>query len=241
MREISVRQMKEDDAPACVEIHLRAFKGFFLTFLGERFLRELYASIACDPGGIAFVAETRGQILGFVAGAGQPSGLYRRLLQRRWWNFGRASLGAVVKRPSILPRLLRALSMPGQKTAVSSCGTLMSIAVDPQSQGEQIGRRLVRAFLAESARRGLEHVNLTTDRLSNDGANAFYLRMGFHLYRHFTTPEGREMNEYIFSLSPNTLLPAPDRVKEERSKPGGDRIQENICDQEVPAGDENLV
>lgn len=202
MAKITLRKMGVFDAPQCVAIHMRAFKGFFLTFLGERFLHELYASIACDPTGIGFVAEEDGQIVGFVSGTDQPAGLYRRLLQKRWWNFGWASFGALVKRPVILPRLLRAFSMPSQHMQVGRCGTLMSIAVDPQMQGKKVGQMLVRAFLDESARRGLEHVNLTTDRVNNDCANRFYQRLGFMFLRHYVTPEGRQMNEYVYALCP---------------------------------------
>lgn len=202
MAEITVRQITCDDAPQCVDIHMRAFQGFFLTFLGERFLHELYAAIACDPTGIGFVAEEGGQMLGFVVGTDQPSGLYRRLLQQRWWRFGWASVGALLRRPAILPRLLRAFTMPNQSPKVAGCGTLMSIAVDPLHQGKKIGQRLVKAFLEEAARRGLQHVNLTTDQVNNDCANHFYRRMGFSLLREYVTPEGRRMNEYVYALQP---------------------------------------
>lgn len=203
MTNIIIRPMDCTDAPACVEIHMRAFQGFFLTFLGERFLHELYASIACDPTGIGFVAEEHGRIAGFVTGTDQPSGLYKRLLQKHWWNFGWASVGALAKRPAILPRLLRAFTLPNQKMEVCNCGTLMSIAVAPQAQGKKIGHRLVQAFLDESAYRGLEHVNLTTDRNGNESANYFYQRLGFKLLRHYVTPEGRQMNEYVYTLCPS--------------------------------------
>jgi GNAT superfamily N-acetyltransferase len=193
------------DIPACIRIHMRAFQGFFLTFLGDQFLQELYASIARDLSGIGYVAETPEAILGFVIGTDQPSGLYQRLLRKRWWSFGWASVGALIRRPSILPRLLRAFTMPDQKMELRNCGTLMSIAVLPEAQGKKIGHLLVKAFLDEATRRSLEHVNLTTDRLNNDFANQFYTRLGFRLLRDYVTPEGRQMNEYVIDLIPNQV------------------------------------
>ncbi len=201
MTDISLRQISSADVPECVCIHMQAFRGFFLTFLGEQFLRELYTAIVYDPSGIGFAAGTTEGLLGFVVGTDQPPGLYRRLLRRRWWNFGLASLGALFKHPAILPRLLRAFTMPAQKMEVRNCGTLMSIAVLPEAQGRKIGQMLVTAFLREAARRGLEYVNLTTDRLNNEPVNRFYTRMGFKLLRDYVTPEGRLMNEYIIELA----------------------------------------
>jgi len=81
----------------------------------------------------------------------------------------------------------------------------MSIAVLPERQGQGIGQALVRAFLSEAARRGLNKVNLTTDRVANDAANVFYQRLGFVCRRHFVTPEGRQMNEYVIDLAPNCI------------------------------------
>lgn len=188
------------DVPQVVETHLASFSGFFLTFLGPAFLTELYSGILADPSGIAFVAQDNGQIVGFVAGAGQPAGFYARLLRKRWWRFGLASLKPVLRDPRIVPRLLRALTMPGQSRAAVGEATLMSIAVLPERQGQGIGQALVRAFLREAAQRGLNKVNLTTDRVANDAANIFYQRLGFVCRRHFVTPEGRQMNEYVINL-----------------------------------------
>ena len=49
-------------------------------------------------------------------------------------------------------------------------------------------------------RRGVERYCLTTDRVDNDAVNAFYGKLGFEFARAYTTPEGREMNEYVMRL-----------------------------------------
>ncbi len=190
-------QIAAEMVPGLVEIHLLSFRNFFLTFLGPAFLRELYGAIVADPSGIGCVAWSEGRVSGFAIGTSHSAGLYARLLRRRWWRFGLAALPAFIRRPSILPRLLRAFSMPGQEPSGENNGTLMSIAVHPAFQGQGVGAQLVGAFLQEAAVRGLDGVDLTTDALENEPANRFYQGLGFGLKRSYVTPEGRKMNEYL--------------------------------------------
>ncbi len=197
----AIREMRLADVPAIVQVHLESFPGFFLTFLGASFLSELYMATLTDPDGIGFVAENEKFICGFVTGTTQPAGFYRRLLRQRWWRFMRASMLPALRQPTIIPRLLRALSMPEQATKHAGRGTLMSIAVAPDAQKRGIGQALVRAFLDEAVQRGLQQVDLTTDQDNNGATNRFYQNLGFVCERTFTTPEGRAMNEYVINLA----------------------------------------
>jgi ribosomal protein S18 acetylase RimI-like enzyme len=192
--------MQRKDVNLVVEIHIAAFQNFFLTFLGPAFLRTLYRGILQDDDGIAFVCLQNKGIKGFVAGTSDPSGFYRRLLYSHWWQFGFASIIPILKQPSILFRLLRALNPPHQFKETEKEGLLMSIAVSPMSQGMGIGKVLIDAFLAEASNRQLKRVRLTTDRESNEFVNEFYRKMGFEIRRCFVTPENRKMNEYVIEL-----------------------------------------
>src|SRR5438093_1472735 len=101
--------------PEVVDVHLRAFPNFFATFLGPRFLRELYGSFQADPGVIGLVAEDlSGRVLGVVVGPLRTEGYFKRLLRRRWWAFCAASFTAVPKKPTIIPRLVRAICYRGE-------------------------------------------------------------------------------------------------------------------------------
>jgi ribosomal protein S18 acetylase RimI-like enzyme len=198
--QVAIRKMQRRDVAAVVQVHRAGFSGFFLTFLGPAFLRELYTATFIDHAGISFVAEGDKDLIGFVVGTAQPAGFYRRLLRQRWPRFAWAAILPALKRPSAIPRLLRAFSMPRQVTQQQHRGTLMSIAVLPDAQGHGVGRALVYAFLAEAGQRGLHHVDLTTDHDENEAANTFYQKLGFVCSRTFTTPEGRTMNEYVITL-----------------------------------------
>lgn len=200
MSQIQVRKMEQDNLSSVVEVHLKAFNGFFLTFLGPAFLLVLYRSILFDPSGISFIAEDHGQIVGFVAGTAEPNGFYHRLLKKHWWDFARASTNALFHKPSILWRLLRAFSLPNKELPAAKCGTLMSIAVDPHYQNQGLGKKLIEDFLMNASEQGLEYINLTTDARNNDATNLFYCSLGFKFCSSYITQEGRAMNEYLIHL-----------------------------------------
>ncbi len=196
---INIRSMHPQDIGQVVDIHLMSFTGFFLSFLGKEFLTQLYSGIINDPNGIAFVYEDQ-KIMGFVAGTTQPANFYRRLIVRRWWRFCIASLAPILRKPGIIPRLVRAFNMPKSVTSEPNRGTLLSIAVSPNFQGRGCGEALVKAFLGEAAKRGLRKVDLTTDVVNNDPVNKLYQKLGFVIDRSFVTPEGRLMNEYLYII-----------------------------------------
>jgi hypothetical protein len=95
--------------------HLAAFPGFFLSFLGPRFLREFYSAFTVEDNSIAVVAEDllSGEVLGVAAGMLDPRAFFRRLLLRRWWAFGFWSLPALARNPKAIRRVLRAVSYRG--------------------------------------------------------------------------------------------------------------------------------
>lgn len=192
-----IRPGRRDELPGIVGIHLEAFPKFFLSFLGPRFLNLMYGGILADPGGVLHVAEEDHRLLGFVAGVERQAGFYRRLIKRHKWAFAAAALGALRRRPSIAPRLWRALRRPGEARQAAAEACLMSIAVSPQEAGRGLGRQLVLAFDQTLRERGLAAYCLTTDAKDNDRTNRFYAGLGFRLARTFRTPEGRVMNEYV--------------------------------------------
>jgi ribosomal protein S18 acetylase RimI-like enzyme len=196
-----IREMHSSDIPAVVTIHLESFSGFFLSFLGPRFLTLLYEGFLDEPQGLALVAYSDSAIEGFVAGVTDQSGFYRRLIKKRAWLFAWASLRAVIRRPHIVPRLVRALGQSRRSQKSAANASLMSIAVRPGASGKGAGRELVSAFNSAMGSRGIREYCLTTDRDHNYRVNEFYRRLGFRLAGTFVTSEGRAMNEYVMTLS----------------------------------------
>jgi ribosomal protein S18 acetylase RimI-like enzyme len=182
-----------------VEVHMRAFPGFFLTLLGPRFLRLFYRSFVDEKTGISWVAVDlrTGRILGAVVGTDSPSGFYRKLATRRWGRFGFAALGAVTRNPSVLKRLIRGLAYRGDPPREEGYALLSSIAVDPESQGRGVGKALLDRWADEAARRSCRGGYLVTDALDNDAVIRFYEQSGWTRDRTFTTAEGRQMHRYV--------------------------------------------
>ena len=79
----ALRRMEPGDVATVAELHLASFPGFFLSFLGPRFLGLYYSGVCAAPEGIALVfLNPGGEPAGFVAGATNPRGFYSRLLKR---------------------------------------------------------------------------------------------------------------------------------------------------------------
>jgi ribosomal protein S18 acetylase RimI-like enzyme len=199
---ISIVPIKPEHIQQVVDIHVQAFPDFFLTFLGPKFLREFYDSFSSESTGIGFVAEddeTSGAV-GVVVGPLIPEGYFKRLLIKRWWAFCLASISAILKRPVVVKRLLRALFYRGEPPQGAQRSLLSSIAVSPKVQGRGIGRALVERWVEEVKRRGYAGCYLTTDANDNDKINNFYRKLGWKIESTYATPEGRLMNRYILDF-----------------------------------------
>jgi ribosomal protein S18 acetylase RimI-like enzyme len=191
------RPLKPIDLAKAVELHMAAFPDFFLTFLGPAFLRLLYGFYAADEHAVALAGERDGQIIATVLGTSRPENFYKRMAQKHFVLFAWACFKPLLRRPAILPRLVRALLYRGDPPLASENGALLaSICVDPNSRGSGIGNAMLMAFEREMWQRNAAFVYLTTDRDENQAVQGFYGKQGWSLQAEFTTPEGRRMQRY---------------------------------------------
>lgn len=183
---------------AAVSVHMRAFPGFFLTFLGANFLQEFYRSFTTDPDGVGFVAvDPEGRLLGSVVGPLTPEHYFKRLLKHRWWAFTLASAAAVFRRPWVVPRLVHAIRYRGDSPPGKSRSLLSSISVAPEAQHIGVGQALIDAWVAEAKNRGSSGCFLATDADNNNSTNRFYQRCGWKLEGSYVTTSSRRMNRYV--------------------------------------------
>jgi ribosomal protein S18 acetylase RimI-like enzyme len=202
-RHVTVMPMDQDHVGVVVDIHMATFPGFFLSFLGRRFLSLYYHGILRSADGIGLISVSENAVSGFVTGFVNPSGFYKRLLKSDWFRFGMASVPALVKKPSVAFRLLRAF-LKSAGAPQGEAVELSSLAVSPGEQGKGTGRILVAAFLQEAVRKAGSYVYLTTDARENARVNEFYQQQGFQLVRTYVTPEKRQMCEYRYFLVKRT-------------------------------------
>jgi glycosyltransferase involved in cell wall biosynthesis/ribosomal protein S18 acetylase RimI-like enzyme len=197
---IVVRRFTASDVQGVVAIHTRAFPGYFLTQLGNRFLTLFYDGAATWKDSNNFVAEVDGRVVGFVIGVHDHRAFHRYLRRKYALRAALSVAGPALTRPQVLARMTKAFFSSGPQLPGLTGSLLMSIAVDPIFGGRGIGSSLLHAFNQSMAASGASSYRLTTDRDNNDAVNRFYLSAGFILECSFQTGERRWLNRYVYYL-----------------------------------------
>lgn len=183
--------------PEVVNVHMKSFTGFFLTFLGKGFLKQLYRGfVEYEGSGLIVAVNNEGRIVGFLAYSDDLSGFYKYLIKRRLIPFAWYAGIGFLRNPKIFFRLVRAFTYSGEAKREEKYIELSSIGVLPEAEGIGIGSKLIKALQDKIDYNQYEYIKLETDAENNEGANHFYRKNGFVLERKYETHEGRKMNEY---------------------------------------------
>lgn len=180
------------------DIHLATFQGFFLTFMGRGFLRQMYRSYCEHESSGLLVAFEEEKAIGFLAYSENMSGLYKFMIKKRLVPFAWYSLGAFFRKPKIFMRLIRAFLKPSESRREEAYVELASIGVSLTIKSRGVGSALIKALKAQVDFGRFSYIGLETDADNNEGANHFYQKNGFRLARNYKTREGRSMNEYRY-------------------------------------------
>lgn len=183
---------------AIAELHKKAFPTFFLTQLGVPFLRTLYTGYMEDPASGIIVAKDNSKLIGFIAYSKNYPQFYKGLIKHHLIKFAFCSLGAALRHPSFIKRLLGAFKKSDSVVKDDRYVELASICVDPATESKGVGTALIDHLKSIVDFNTYAYINLETDADGNDGVNRFYIKNGFQLDREFTTAEGRRMNEYKY-------------------------------------------
>lgn len=180
-------------------LHKRAFPSFFLTQLGIPFLRTLYTGYMEDQKSGIIVAEEDGKPVGFIAYSNDYPRFYKCLIKKHLFKFAICSVGAAIRHPSFIKRLLGAFKKSKSVEKAERYVELASICVDPSIESKGEGSALIDYLKAIVDFKTYTYINLETDAEENDSVNKFYIKNGFKIERQFITAEGRKMNEYRFA------------------------------------------
>lgn len=186
----------ENEIKQVVEIHMKVFKNFFLSFLGERFLEVMYREFFFDEDSGIIIASEEGKIVGFLAYSCNLSNLYKKMLRHNFITLGYLSSIAVIRKPNIVFRILRAFKYSKKALRKEKYVNLSSIGSLPNKKG--VGSILINELKNTFYKKEYKYIKLETDKVDNVKVNHFYIKNKFILADSFVTPEGREMNEYRY-------------------------------------------
>ena len=198
---VTIRKMsasEQDSIRKLSRLHTRAFPDFFLTQLGVGFLDALYNGYLNDKDSGIIVAESNGKLAGFIAYSNDYPNFYKGLIKHHLLRFALCSIGAAVRHPSFIKRLLGAFKKSDSVVKTEKYVELASICVDPRVGKQGIGSKLIDHLKRMVDFNEYAYINLETDAVDNDDVNRFYVKNGFKLARSYYSSEGRKMNEYRF-------------------------------------------
>ncbi len=198
---ITIRNMSEQEKESIrklSKLHTRAFPDFFLTQLGMNFLDALYKGYLSDERSGIIVAENNGRLAGFIAYSYDYPNFYKGLMKKHLLRFAVCSMGAALRHPSFIKRLLGAFKKSDSVVKSEKYVELASICVDPRMGNHGIGSKLIDHLKGMVDLDKYAYINLETDAVNNDAVNRFYVKNGFKLARTYFSAEGRKMNEYRF-------------------------------------------
>lgn len=198
---VAIREVKSDEKKIIEEIvtiHLNTFTGFFLTFMGHGFLKQMYQSYCEHAESGLLVAEEDGKSMGFLAYSSDFSGLYKFMIKTRLVQFAWYSIGAFFRRPSAFLHIIKAFLKPSEVIRKEKYVELSSIGVAPNTKSKGIGSLLIGKLKKQVDFEKYAYITLETDAINNEDVIHFYEKNGFVRERMFETGEGRKMYEYRF-------------------------------------------
>lgn len=198
---MNIRKATINDVDIIVKIHTDAFKDFFLTSLGPKFLTFYYSCFVKSEETVTMIAEEEGKVYGFSASTRACKGFNSRLIKNNLSAFTIVSLKMLFTSPFALLRLAKNLTKKGDGiNDEEDYAELYSIGVSKLAQGKGVGKQLLAASEEALKQKGVKRVSLTTDYEHNEQALGFYHSMGYDTLYEFVTFPNRKMYRLIKTL-----------------------------------------
>lgn len=198
---MTVQYAGKEDVISIVEIHLKAFKNFFLSSLGEDFLKFYYTCFIKNKDSVVFIAKDNDKIMGFAAATAICKGFNIALIKQNIFSFSLLGLRLLVTNPKALVRLARNMTKKSDEVqSEEDYAELYSIGVAPEGQGKGVGKELLSRMEQELLEWNVDKLSLTTDYYDNDKTIGFYKAMGYSVLYVFTAYPKRKMYRMIKKL-----------------------------------------
>lgn len=197
---VQIRPVGRDEILQVVAIHEQAFKDFFLTRLGPRFLQTYYMSLLQNPNGLLLGVYEQDRLVAFAASTTRSAGFHSGLIKDNVIAFGKIGCWLLFTRPAALIRLLRNLTKKSSVDDMGEYAELLSIGVAVDRQGFGYGKKLLLATEKMCRQMKCSELSLTTDALDNATALSFYEKQGYKVLSDFIAYPHRKMLRLIKTL-----------------------------------------
>lgn len=195
------RLLNSSDATYLASLHFKAFPNFFLTSLGEKFLKVFYESLLDSPKGFGIATFEGNFLIGFAVGTEQFQGFYRSLILQNGVQLFTSCFKILFFHPLKALIILKNLTDNSGVFEIEEGGWLLSICTDPNYWGKGVSSIILEEFETEALKRKLKKNWLTTDFVDNERANSFYVKMNYKLLTTFINSNKRQMNLYVKELN----------------------------------------
>lgn len=198
---MEIKKIEKKDLPMVVEVHKNSFKGFFLTELGDHFLKLYYDSVRRNENGVLLGYYDENELLGFCAATTLSKGFNTLMVKNNVIKFSLMGIRLLFTRIPSLLRLLK--NFEKTDSSINDTGEyaeLLSIGVSDKNQGMGIGKKLLIQLEKEMQLKGCSQLSLTTDYSNNDKAIGFYNGLGYEIYYDFIAYPNRRMYRMIKNI-----------------------------------------
>lgn len=197
-----VKEAALSELDTIVSIHNSAFPGFFLTLLGDSFLKVYYRAILRYSDGVLLGCYDDDRLVGFCAAALLARGFNVKLIKSDFFSFARVGVVLLFTDRTALKRLYLNLSKSdNEHNDTGEYAELLSIGVDAAYQGKGVGKLLLSGLEKSISEKGAKKLSLTTDFCNNQKAVGFYRTMGYQSFYDFIAYPDRRMYRLIKSLA----------------------------------------
>ncbi len=188
--------MKDKHVNEIARLHFENFKDAFFCELGLNFLRVLYKQIIESPLNVGYVYEENSKVLGFITGSKNTNRFFYEAISKKFYVFILPVLLGIIKSPKIIFKVFQTFFYP-EKNRVKEKAELVSIAVDKEQRGKNIGEKLFHSLLGHFRENKIASFKVVVDK-HNIAANNFYQKMGFR-HKYDFPIYGKKMNLYTYS------------------------------------------
>jgi GNAT superfamily N-acetyltransferase len=196
---VQIALMQASHLKGVAAIHAQALAGDFLPSLGVNFLNVFYTAALASEAALGCVALTSNTPIGFVLGSPDMRALFRKVIRGAPLQLSQAAIPAIVRRPALLLKVAETFLYPSREPSIDVKAELAVIAVKPEFRNQGLGQALIEALNAEFKEHKIGSYKVTVLQ-SNQGANRFYARSGFHRAGEFRLYR-QSWNLYVYSLA----------------------------------------